>query len=246
MTDTPTRQRGPHPKDGRWFGQRHAPTLRRAVAELSWLRTRHYPIDTAVRFVGDRYQLHARQRIALRGASCGDDELQARLAKRVGHDAVHGRHLRIDGFNQLITIEAALSQALMVRGRDRVWRDLSQVSGSYKRVAQTAEAIALLGRAAAELGVASCDWCFDRPVSNSGRLCEMFMAAAADNGWSWTARTTDKTDPEVAAAPDIAVSSDSWILDTANAWFNLAGETVERYLPNAWRIDLGTDDAHPC
>ncbi len=136
-------------------------------------------------------------------------------------------------------MEAALSGALVISGRDEVLRDLSRVSGSYKRVAQTERAIELLGRTVSELGASPCEWCLDRAVSNSGRLRASIETYGQDQGWDWTARLTDRTDSEIAQAPDVAVSSDSWILDNAEAWLDLAGEAVRRFVPQAWRLDIG-------
>jgi len=237
------RQRGPHPEDPKDFSERYHDVLRRAVSELSWLLTRGYPPETALKFVGDRYQLRKRQRIAVGSCSVGDAQLEQRLSRRLPPGDVSGRTLRIDGFNAIITLEAALSGALVIRGRDRVWRDLSRVSGSYKRVKQTEQAIALLGQTAAELGITTCEWCLDKHVSNSGRLRAALQAHGAAQGWTWTARLTERTDPEIAAAPDVAVSSDSWILDRASAWLDLAGETVRRHVPDAWRFDTAPESA---
>jgi uncharacterized protein YyaL (SSP411 family) len=50
------RHRGPHPKDPELFAPRHWPTLRRAVADLSWLLGRGYSEKAALKLVGDRYR----------------------------------------------------------------------------------------------------------------------------------------------------------------------------------------------
>ena len=97
-------------------------------------------------------------------------------------DKLANRDLHIDGFNVLITLESALSGGFIFVGRDGCYRDLSSVHGSYKRVAETGDAILLVGKALDTLGVRSVHWLLDRPVSNSGRLRELLSDLAGDNG----------------------------------------------------------------
>src|SRR5688500_10446127 len=46
--------RGPHPEDAGLFAPAVHPTLRSAVADLSWLLTRGYADPSALKLVGDR------------------------------------------------------------------------------------------------------------------------------------------------------------------------------------------------
>jgi len=85
--------------------------------------------------------------------------------------AIQGRDLAVDGFNVIITLEAALSGGVLLRGRDGRVRDLASVHGSYRRVEETPEALDMLVAATAH--AASAVWVLDRPVSNSGRLAAM-------------------------------------------------------------------------
>jgi hypothetical protein len=41
----------------------------------------------------------------------------------------------------------------------------------------------------------------------------------------------------------IVVSADSGILDLCGTWFNLARETVERHVTEAWVLELGKTSA---
>src|SRR5688500_3971235 len=63
MSDS-RKHRGPHPEDGRLFATDQLPALREATRDLSWLLSRDYASPSALKLVGDRYQLEARQRIA--------------------------------------------------------------------------------------------------------------------------------------------------------------------------------------
>ena len=93
------KHRGPGPKDPDWFGADARPILATAVADLSWLLTRGYADPSALKLVGDRYQLVERQRTAVLRSSCSDAALIDRHARRVEPEALRGRTLRIDGFN---------------------------------------------------------------------------------------------------------------------------------------------------
>ena len=131
------RHRGPHPADEELFAAAELGVLERACAELSWLLSRGYADNAALALVGDRYQLRKRQRLAVLRASCTDDAVVARAARRLDSSAMSGRRVAIDGFNCLITIEAALAGAPIFRGRDGCLRDLASVHGSYRTVEET-------------------------------------------------------------------------------------------------------------
>ena len=59
------------------------PVLRAAVADLSWLLSRGYAEPSALKLVGDRFQLTERQRIAVMRSACSDQALQHRRQTQV-------------------------------------------------------------------------------------------------------------------------------------------------------------------
>src|SRR5262249_51185115 len=133
--------RGMHPEDARLFAPDQWPALRSAVAEFSWLLTRGYAEPSALKLVGDRHRLDARQRMPVM-RSAGTDEAPARrAASRVDVPAVRGQGLDIDGYNVLTTIEAALSGGVILAARDGTYRDVASIHGSYRKVEETRPAI---------------------------------------------------------------------------------------------------------
>ena len=218
------RHRGPHPKDSRLFAAAHVPALRQAVEELSWLLTRGYASEAAMKLVGDRYQLHKRQRAAVWRASCTDPSLERRVATRGA-----GPEIVVDGFNVLVTVEAALSGAVLLRGRDGLIRDLASVHGTWRRVAETERALDLL---VAALGDAAARWVIDRPVSNSGRLAGMLRERGQ------AAEVVDAADPVLAASGLSVATADGPLLDRSVGGVDLVGPIVDQ-LDDAWLIDLG-------
>jgi hypothetical protein len=109
MTPEPRRHRGAHPEDARLFSARWLPVLRAAVEELSWLLERGYPSAASLQLVGDRHRLRDRQRHAVSRAACPESRRQRRAVTCRPLESLRGEELQIDGFNQLITVEAALS-----------------------------------------------------------------------------------------------------------------------------------------
>ena len=242
MSPDRRRHRGAHPEDARLFDGAWLPALRVATSELSWLLSRGYQSKSALKLVGDRHALRERQRLAVARAACAEEGLERRRASRVGEGQVAGEALIVDGFNLVITLEAALSGGVLVRGRDGCVRDLSSVHGSYRAVEETERAVVLAGEALGALAPSSVLWLLDRPVSNSGRLAERIRTVAAGRGWPWRVEVEFNPDREIVNSSRVAVTSDSNVLDGVERWLNLGRMIVERYIPDAWMIDLAVEN----
>ncbi|TGD78427.1 DUF434 domain-containing protein [Hymenobacter wooponensis] len=241
MRPADTRHRGPHPNDERLFAPKWVPVLRRAVAELSWLLTRGYPPSATLKLVGDRYALTERQRWAVGRAACTDEQYTQRTATRLPATGLGGRPVSIDGFNLIITLETALSGGVVLRGRDGALRDLSSIHGTYRAVQETDRAIRLAAAALHELAPGPVRWLLDQPVSNSGRLAARLRELGPELGLPWTAEVVMNPDRVLAETTDIVVTSDSAILDRAEAWLNLAALALESESAY-WLLDLDKDD----
>jgi hypothetical protein len=235
------RHRGAHPEDALLFDESWRAALRVATRELSWLLSRGYQPKSALKLVGDRHSLRERQRLAVARAACSDEGRARRLKSCVEDETVKGASLVVDGFNLVITLEAALSGGVLVRGRDGCVRDLSSVHGSYRAVEETERAVLLAGEVLASLGPASVLWLFDRPVSNSGRLAARVREIAAARGWPWDVGVDFNPDRRIVESNLVAVTSDSNVLDGVTRWLNLSRLAVERYVPDSWLIDLSED-----
>jgi len=233
--------RGAHPEDARLFAPARLSALRTAVAELSWLLGRGYAMKSALKLIGDRHALDERQRLAVARCACTDEQLAARASRRVEPSRVAGEHLAVDGFNLIITTEAALSGGVIVRGRDGALRDLSGVHGSYRAVSETERAVRLAGRTLVELLPASVVWLLDKPISNSGRLAQKIREVAGEEGWGWTVEVVFNPDAEIVRAGGVAVTSDSTILDGAARWLNFNEHLLELHAPRAWVVDLSRE-----
>ena len=232
------KHRGPHPQDAELFGPDVWPALSEAVAHLSWLLSHAYAERSALKLVGDRFQLTERQRIAVMRSACSDQSLHCREQTQIAADRLAGRSVDLDGFNVLTTVEAALAGGVILCGRDGCYRDMASMHGSYRKVEETRPALVMIGEVLAELGAAECCWFLDRPVSNSGRLATIVRKIADERGWQWRARLENDVDPVLSQSSNVVASADSVILDRSNRWHNLAREVIDRRIPNVNLVAL--------
>ncbi len=242
------KHRGKPPEDERLFAETQHVALRTAVAELAWLLTRGYAPVSALKLVGDRYSLTARQRLAVRRSSCSDQSLQRRLRSQLPLHGDSQHSIGIDGYNLLITLESALAGGMILIGRDGCYRDLAGIHGTYRKVVETAPAITTIASCLAAARAVRVDWYLDRPVSNSGRL-KTFMAELLGIGEesqlrgdvTWNIELVDSPDAVLAKHSGPVVSADSVVLDRCVSWINLAAEIIDTCITGAWTVDLRSD-----
>jgi len=263
--------RGPHPADEKLFAPAAIADLRLALADFCLLLTKGYADKSALKLVGDRFSLTERQRLAVMRSACSDQQLASRSSRRVEVASLAGRSIAIDGYNVLITVEAAMSGGVIFKGRDGCYRDLASIHGTYRKVTETIPAVQLIGdflteicsqastgpaepeagdsprssplgpRPSASSTAASVLWLLDSPVSNSGRLKTLIRELAEQNRWDWEIRLSISPDAELKKTDTVVASSDSVILDACKTWLNLTAEIITRKLPSATVIDLAPD-----
>ena len=231
--------RGPHPDDERLFAPEMLPRLREATGDLCWLLSRGYTSVSALKLVGDRFDLEQRQRIAVSRCACSDDARARRRERQVALASLGAQKLLIDGYNILTTIEAALAGGFVLAARDGAFRDMASMHGTWRRVAETEPAAELIGSFLEQTGVAACHWYLDRPVSNSGRLRRILLDLSGANQWPWEVDLVNDPDRILATATVPVATADSAILDRCPAWVNLAAEIIRDRVPQPRVIDLG-------
>jgi hypothetical protein len=232
--------RGPHPADEKLFASESIPDLRLALVDYSLLLTKGYAEKSALKLVGDKFSLTQRQRLAIMRSACSDQQLASRSERRAEVSDIAGQSIAIDGYNVLITVEAAMSGGIIFKGRDGCFRDLASIHGTYRKVAETIPAVELIGQFLGQIGTAKALWLLDSPVSNSGRLKMLIGELAEQNNWSWEIQLLLSPDAELIKTDQIVASSDSVILDGCRKWTNLAAEIITRKIPSATIIDIGS------
>lgn len=230
--------RGPHPADAKLFGPAAIANLQIALADFSLLRTKGYAGKSALKLVGDKFSLTERQRLAIMRSACSDQQLISRRDREIKIADLAGQSLVIDGYNVLITIEAAMSGGAIFKGRDGCFRDLASIHGTYRKVTETIPAVRLIGGFLKENNITDCQWLLDSPVSNSGRLKTLIGELAQESNWNWEIELLTSPDAKLIKTDLTVASSDSVVLDGCKSWVNLARAIIEGKLPKARLVDL--------
>lgn len=233
--------RGKHPRDEKLFAESQLPPLREAAADLSWMRTRGYTDNSSIKLVGDRYDLTARQRVAVGRCACSDQSRQSRSERSVPPEEIGDRLVLLDGFNVLTTIEAAMAGGILLRGRDGCIRDMSSMHGNYRVLDQSRDALEKILNTLQKRNISPSTWYLDKPVSNSGRL-KAIIEEVASRFPQLSVQVTLVPDPDPilkkANREGVVATADSGILDECGEWMNLAATVIENECPDAEIIDL--------
>jgi hypothetical protein len=229
--------RGPHPEDAKLFIPESLPLLRRAVADLSWLQSRGYADKSSLKLVGDHYNLSLRQRIAVMRSACSDAQLRQRSTSQLPPENISGGPLILDGYNLLITTEAALGGGILLMGRDGCIRDLASIHGTYRKVEETLPAIEVIAQTLSRLHASGVMWLLDKPVSNSGRLKKILLEYAQTHTLNWDVQLVPNPDKQLIASDAPIVTSDSAVLDACRQWLNLAPLVIGHLTPTSL-VDL--------
>lgn len=236
--------RGPHPEDLRLFAEDYWPALRAAVADLSWLLSRGYSLNSAIKLTGDRYQLTERQRLAVMRCACSEVSRQRRAQHCVPTASLAGMLLVLDGYNVLTSVEAALGGGVILQARDGCFRDMASLHGTYRKVAETIPALHLIGQHLSKLQVDKCHWLLDSPVSNSGRLKSVILKVASEQHWNWSVELVPNPDAVLSSSDELIATADSEILNHCHRWVNLARDVITTSVPTAHIVDLSDVASH--
>ena len=230
--------RGPHPADAKLFAARAISELRSAVTDFSLLLTKGYAEKSAMKLVGDKFSLTQRQRLAVMRNACSDEQLARRKEHQVEIVDIAGKDIAIDGYNVLITIEAAMSNGLIFEGRDGCFKDLASIHGTYRKVSETIPAVLLIGQFLKDISIPKTLWLLDSPVSNSGRLKTLIAELAEQNKWNWEVELLTSPDAKLKKTDLVVAGNDGVVLDACKSWVNLARAIIETKLPQTRLIDL--------
>jgi hypothetical protein len=226
--------RGYSPGDKTEFGGAWRERMAAAAQDVRYLLSRGYDVSSAVTFVGNRFQLSTRQRMALTRGTVSRRQAQARREKELS--SLSGV-VYLDGFNTVITLEVALSGSLLLRCDDGTIRDIAGLHGSYRIVDKTPRAVELmLGELDAQ-GIDGVIVYLDQPVSNSGRLKSLIEELGANRRYEVSAELLTDVDRELGDKPQV-VTSDGVILDACGGWYNLNRRIIEKCIPEAWIYPL--------
>lgn len=124
----------------------------------------------AVEIVGGRFSLRKMEMVALSKLVRPPDESLRNSLKVAPASCISGRDIGVDGFNVLITLEAALRGEPVYLCSDGLVRDLSLAYSSYKPSERFEDAVRLLGDTIRVLKPKKAVIYLDSPISRSGDI----------------------------------------------------------------------------
>lgn len=198
------------------FAPAHVPALRAAAEHLAWHLERGYPEAAALKLVGDRHGLDARQREAVRRAACGPTLAAARRGRQ--QTVVGAQPVAIDGCNVLALLDSLRRGEPVFRCQDGCLRDIAGRGRRVGRLDPGPDLPALAGLLAPATRV---HWYLDAPVSGSGALATRLRAFAAEAGLGWAVDVVFNPDAAVAGSAALAASADGLVIDGSPAWIDL-------------------------
>ena len=191
--------------------------------DLRYLLNRGYPRKAALELVGNRYGLIFDQRHLLHRGVFSGAEAKSRRRKLLRLRELHDQPLAIDGHNVLITIEAGLSGSPLIMADDGFLRDISGISGNFKKTSNTEHAIRLVLQTLRKAKPRDVLFLFDSPISKSGSLAQEVRALLSQERFSGDAQAMKVPEQVLMGFRGIVATSDTAIIDESEKAFDLAG-----------------------
>jgi hypothetical protein len=218
--------------------------LHKAAEDFRYLLNRGYPRKAALELVGNRYQLNADERHLLHRGVFSDMDSQSRQNKKISIQEVRNKDLAIDGHNVLITVEAGLSGRPLILSDDGFVRDISGLSGDYKKSEKTEEALQLIFNTLQKVKPRQTLILFDAPISMSGKLAQEVTSLFKRKNLPGDAMAIRVPENILIGFPGVIATSDTAIIDQSKKVIDLAGHLLhQRITPKSimrWRRKRST------
>ena len=218
--------------------------LEDAAKDFRYLLNRGYPRKTALELVGNRYQLSFDERHLLHRGVFSEYDSKSRLEKKIPAGRIKNRNLAIDGYNVLITVEAGLCGRPLILADDGFARDISGLSGNFKKTARTEKALKLILDDLKRTKPRRVLFLFDAPISKSGELAEEVRGRLNKESLPGDALAVKVPEKILIGFPGIVATSDTAIIDQSEKVVDLAGHVLRtRIKPKSmihWSRKRGT------
>ena len=202
--------------------------LQSGAEDFRYLLNRRYPRKAALELVGNRHGLTFDERHLLHRGVFSSNDSQARRKKRIAIKEVRNKALAIDGHNVLITVEAGLSGRPLILGDDGYVRDISGLSGNFKKSEITEKAIQLIIDVLEEWKPRQILFLLDAPISMSGRLAEEIRDRLKRDNLLGDAMAVKVPEKILIGFPGIVATSDTDIIDRSKKVLDLAGYVITK------------------
>ncbi len=203
-------------------------TLQKAARDFRYLLNQGYPRKATLELVGNRYELTFNERHLLHRGVFSDSDSNSRSKKFISTKDIQNKDLAIDGHNVLITLEAGLSGRPLVLADDGFIRDISGLSGSFKKTKTTEEAIQLIVKFLKKMKPSQTLFLFDAPISNSGKLAQEMRTLLIRENLGGDARAIKVPEKILIGFPGVIATSDTAIIDQSKEVVDIAGDIIRK------------------
>ena len=200
--------------------------LQEAAEDFRHLLNRKYPRKASLELVGNRYDLTFDERHLLHRGVFSDVDSEARRKKIISIKEVQGKDLAVDGHNVLITIEAGLSGRPLILADDGFIRDISGLSGSFKKTEVTEKAIRSVVTFLKKWKPRHTLFLFDAPISKSGILAKELRNLLKKENLPGDALAMKVPEKTLIGFPGVVATSDTAIIERSKRVIDLAGNII--------------------
>jgi hypothetical protein len=195
--------------------------LREARLDLKFLLERGYRRQSALRLVGDKYQLGRAERSLLFRSVIPESEAEVIRSKIIAPEKLAEERVLVDGFNALNTVEAMLRGEPLILCDDGVLRDIMETHSKYSPSHLTEDALKMIleflkGARAAEVEVL-----YESQISKSGEIAGLTRHLLSEIGLRGGSRTEKTVDSILAKSSEVIATSDSAILLICRAFIDV-------------------------
>lgn len=215
--------------------------LQEAAIDFHYLLNRGYPRKMSLDLIGNRYDLSFDQRHLLHRGFFSDADAVARRKKKVSLRRLKNKKVAINGHNVLITIEAALSGRPLILSNDGFVRDISGLSGKFRKTGVSDKAIHLILDVLNKSKPFHVLFLFDAPISKSGLLASEVREQLRKNHFPGEALAVKVPEKILLGFTGIVVTSDTVLIDQSREVFDLAGYIIKTRIKPKSLLRLQTE-----
>ena len=209
-----------------WVRTANLSDLQQAAEDFRHLLNRKYPRKASLELVGNRYDLTFDERHLLHRGVFSDADSEARRKKIISIKEVQDKDLAVDGHNVLITVEAGLSGRPLILADDGFIRDISGLSGSFKKTEVTEKAIRLIVTFLKKWKPRHTLFLFDAPISKSGILAQELRTLLKKENLPGDALAMKVPEHTLIGFQGVIATSDTAIIDRSKRVIDLAGDII--------------------
>jgi len=202
--------------------------LKEAAGDFRYLLNRGYPRKRTLELIGNRYRLTFDERHLLHRGIFSYADSRSRRKKKIIARKVRNKDLAIDGHNVLITIEAGLAGRPLILGDDGFTRDISGLSGSFKKTEMTDEVVKLIIDTIKNIKPRKTLFLFDAPISMSGKLAQEVRSQLKKENLVGDAMAVKVPERILIGFSGVVATSDTAIIDQSERVLDLAGYILKK------------------